>query len=163
MFYHSSGFCYNCYYHHSICNCFVLQYFSVFTMVTMAPTLIGLPATSGQYDLDLPPLLMPKYTIGVVGLTTVLQQQPQSQMPLQAYANYAMGPPKVCFSFRVELLTNFLKGIDICSGVCFLLSSNAECHIHQWGLNHWGLHHCSLLEHTHIRHICSLVMVIGPC
>ena len=37
---------------------------------------------------------------GSVGLFTVLQQQkPQSQMPSQAYANYAMGPPQVSFLF----------------------------------------------------------------
>ena len=39
----------------------------------------------------------------LVGLTTVPQQyQPQSQMPSKAYANYAIGPPQVSFSFRVE-------------------------------------------------------------
>ena len=33
--------------------------------------------------------------------------------------------------------------------------------IHQWELNHWGLHHCGPSEHTHGRHMCILVMVIG--
>ena len=59
---------------------------------------------------------------GVVGLTTVPQQQPPSQMHLQAYANYAMGPPQVDFSFRVEppsVLYCYMFGA--CSGVCFLL------------------------------------------
>ena len=32
----------------------------------------------------------------------VPQQQHLSQMPLQTYANYAMGPPQIGFSFRVE-------------------------------------------------------------
>ena len=58
--------------------------------VTMTPTLIGLPATSSKHDMVLPPLLMPRDTRSVVGLATVLQQQPQSQMPLQDYANYSM-------------------------------------------------------------------------
>ena len=40
---------------------------------------------------------------------------------------------------------------------------HAGCLIHQWGLSHWGLHYCSLLDHTHGRHMCSLVMVFGPC
>ena len=54
---------------------------SLFWMVTMAPSLMGLPA-----------VLTPRNSWGVVGLATVVQQQPPSQMPLQAYANYAFGP-----------------------------------------------------------------------
>ena len=38
---------------------------------------------------------------GDVGITTVLQeQQPQSLMPSQLYANYSMGPPQVSFLFQ---------------------------------------------------------------
>ena len=40
----------------------------------------------------LPPPLIPWDTRGVIGLATVLQQLPQSQMPFQAYVDYAMGP-----------------------------------------------------------------------
>ena len=69
--------------------------------VTMAPFLMGLQAMLGQHDVILPPLLILRDSGGVVGLTPVTQQQPQPQMPLQAYANYAMGPPQVSFSFRV--------------------------------------------------------------
>ena len=36
------------------------------------------------------------------------QQPPQYQMPSQAYANYAMGPLQVSFSFRVEPPNDFL-------------------------------------------------------
>ena len=44
-------------------------------------------------------------------------------MPLQAYAKYAMGPPQVGFSFRVEPLTVlYFYMFVVCSGVCFLLS-----------------------------------------
>ena len=57
----------------------------------MAPSLMGLPATSGQYDVVLPPLVTLRNSGGVVGLANVPQQQPQSQMPFQAYASYAMG------------------------------------------------------------------------
>ena len=39
---------------------------------------------------------------------------------------------------------------------------HAGCHIHPWELNCWGLHHCNPLEFTHSRHMCNLVMVIGP-
>ena len=89
----------------------------------MAPSLMGLPTTSGQYAVVLLLLLTPRHSGGVVGLATVPQQQPLSKMPLQAYANYAMDPPQVGFSFRVEpptILYFYMFGV--CSGVCFLLS-----------------------------------------
>ena len=69
------------------------------SMVNMAPSLVGPSATSGQHDMALSPLLKPRYSGGVVVLATVPQQQPQSQMPLQAFANYVMGPAQVGFSF----------------------------------------------------------------
>ena len=69
---------------------------------TMAPSLMGLPATLSQHDVVLPPLLTPKCPGGVIGLASVPQQQPPSSIPLQAYANYAMGSPQVGFLFRVE-------------------------------------------------------------
>ena len=44
-------------------------------------------------------------------------------MPLQAYVNYAMGPPQVGFSFRVEAPTILYFSMFVVSyGVCFLLS-----------------------------------------
>ena len=46
--------------------------------------------------------LRPRHSGGVIGLATVPQHQPPSHMLLQAYANYAMGPPHIDFSFRVE-------------------------------------------------------------
>ena len=98
----------------------------------------------------------------VVGLATVPQQHPPSQMLLQAYTNNAMGPPQVGFSFRVETPTTFY--IFWCLFWCMLpaFRCQARCHIHLLGLTHRGLHHCSLLELTHGRHMCNLVMVIGP-
>ena len=60
----------------------------------MAPTSMVFAAAFGQHDLVLPISLIPRDIIrGVVGFAIVPQQQPQSQMPSQAYANYAMGPP----------------------------------------------------------------------
>ena len=109
--------------------------------------------------------LTPRHSGGVVGLTTVQQQQPPSQMPLQAYANYAMGSPQADFSFRVQppTLPSFYIFIClvVCSGVCFLLSGamlDAIFTTHG-GSTHWGLYHCNPLELTHVRHICNLVMV----
>ena len=54
----------------------------------------------GQHDVVLlPPLILKDTVRGVVSLTIVLQQQPQSQMPSQIYANYAMGPSEMSFLF----------------------------------------------------------------
>ena len=61
----------------------------------------------GTQRLLVPPSLMLRDT-KVIGLTTVPQQLPQSQVPFQADANYAIGPPHVSVSFRVEYLTTFL-------------------------------------------------------
>ena len=90
--------------------------------VTMTSTLMELSVTLGQHDVFLPPPLMLRDTRGVVDLTKVLQHQPQFKMPLHGYANYAMSPAQVRFSFRVEPHTDSLICIGICSGVYFLLS-----------------------------------------
>ena len=46
---------------------------------------------------------------GYAGLTTLPQkQQPKLQMPPQTYANYAVGPSQISFSFRVEPFKNSL-------------------------------------------------------
>ena len=75
---------------------------SSLSLVTMAVSLMGLPATFGQHDVVLPPSLAPRYSGGVIGLASVPQQHPPSSMPLQAYANYAMGSPQVGFFFSIE-------------------------------------------------------------
>ena len=94
---------------------------SLLSTATMTPSLIWLPTTSGQHDMVLPPLLTLRHSGGIVGLATVLQQQPPSQMPLQT--NYAMDPPQVGFSFRVKSPTmlHFCM-FGVYSGACFLLS-----------------------------------------
>ena len=73
--------------------------------VTVAPSLMVLPATLGQHEVVLPPPLMARGSRGVIGLASVPQQQTPSSMPLLVYANYAMGSPKVGFFFRVEPAT----------------------------------------------------------
>ena len=70
--------------------------------VKIAPIPVRLGAALGQHDVVLPQLLITRdITRVVVHLTTLLQQQPQSQMPSQAYTNYAyaMSPPYVNFLF----------------------------------------------------------------
>ena len=135
---------------------------SLLMPVTMAPILMGHPATSGQHDVVLLPSLTLRNSGGVVGLATVLQQPPQSQMPLQACANYVMGPLQVVFSFRVEPPTIFLYVLvfvmvyALCFQVPFWMPYSPM------GFNHWGLHHCNPFELTYGRHKCNLSMVIGP-
>ena len=92
--------------------------------VTMVPSLMGLPAMLDQCDVFLQLLLAVRDSEGVVGLATVLQQQPQSQMPLQAYADYAMGPPHVSFSFRVEPPGTFY----MCWCLFWCMLSAFRCH-----------------------------------
>ena len=72
---------------------------SITTTVTVAPT-TGYLAIFGQHDVVLPPQLILRDTMrGSVGLANVLkQQQPQSHMPSEAHAKYAMGPPELSFS-----------------------------------------------------------------
>ena len=79
----------------------------------MTPSLMGLPAIAGQHDVVLPPLLTPRHSGGVVGLDTVPQQQPPSQISLQDHANYAMVPLQVGFPFRVKPPT-------ICIFICLV-------------------------------------------
>ena len=55
------------------------------SLVTMTPSLMGLPATLVQHEIVLPPPLIPRGTGGVIGLASVPQQQPPSSMPLLAY------------------------------------------------------------------------------
>ena len=97
---------------------------SLLSTVTMAPSLMGLPVTSGQHDVVLPPLLTLRHSGGVLGPATAPQQQPLSQVPLQSYADYAMGPLQVGFSFRVEPPTICIFMFGVCSGVYFLLSGS---------------------------------------
>ena len=54
----------------------------------------------------------------------MLHQLPESKKPLQAYANYAIGPPQVSFSFRVEPGTNLSIYVGVCYAVCFLFSGS---------------------------------------
>ena len=92
----------------------------------------------GQCDVVLQPQLILKGTMrGSTGLMPL--QQPQSQMPSQAYASYAMCPLQVNFSFRVEHLPVYVmywyqlwclpSAFRFPCGYC----------VHLWGLKHWGL------------------------
>ena len=77
-------------------------------------------------------------TRGVVGLGTVLQQLPQSQMPFQACFNYTMGPPQVSFSFRVDPSTNLSMYVGACYGVCFLFGGSPVDAIFTYGAQPLG-------------------------
>ena len=121
---------------------------SSLSSITMAPSLMGLPAILGQCDVVLPPLLTLRCPGGIIGLASVPQQQPPSSMPLQAYANYAMGSQVGFFS---EFSLPLFCILYVWCLFCCLLSTfrcHTGCHIHSLGLNHWGLHHCNPLEST---------------
>ena len=61
-------------------------------------TTVTILTDSGKNDVVLPPPLIQVDTVkDVAGSTTVPQPQPQSQIPSQAHANYAMGPSWVNF------------------------------------------------------------------
>ena len=72
------------------------------------------------------------------------QQQPQSQMPSQAYANYTMGAPQVSFLFQSLAFHQFIMlYFGACYGVCFLLSgSYVDTMLTNGGLNHWSSQYC---------------------
>ena len=108
--------------------------------VTVAPSLMGLPATLGQHDVVLPPLLTLRCSGGVIGLATVSQQQPPSPIPFQAYANYAMGSPWVGFFFSELSFPPFCILYVCCLFWCLLSTFRCHngCHIHPWGAQMLG-------------------------
>ena len=71
------------------------------TTPMMITTPLGLAAPLGKWDVVLPaPLILKDKMRDIVCFASLLQQQPQSQIPSQAYANYDMGPPQVSFLFQ---------------------------------------------------------------
>ena len=92
---------YHCYDYDSSSDCCVFWYVVPSLNGYQGPLLDEASSNIGQHDVFLLPPVTPRHS-GDVGLATVPQQQPPSQMPLQAYANYAMGPQQVGFSFRAQ-------------------------------------------------------------
>ena len=85
-------------------------------------------------------------------------------MPSQVYANYAMVPPQVSFSFRVESSIDFLCHVlvsVIIFAFCFQVPMLLPCSV--VGVNPLGFQHCNPSEHTLGRHICLLLMACSPC
>ena len=69
--------------------------------VSVAPTSKGLAAALAKNDVVLqPPLIMADTVKGVVGLATMLLQEPQSKMPSQAYMSNSMSHSQVYFLFQ---------------------------------------------------------------
>ena len=129
----------------------------------MAPSLMGLPTTLGQHDMVLLPPLIMRCSGGVLGLASVPQQQPPSLMPLQAYANYAMGSPQVGFFFRVEHPA-ILYVICLISVLVSAFYFQVPCWMPYSPLRAQPLGFSALqpLGVYHGRHMCNLMMVIGP-
>ena len=137
---------------------------SSMSSVTVAPSLTGFPVSLDQHGMvPLPPLML-RGSGGVLGSVSVPQQQtPSSMLPL-AYANYANGSPQVGFFFRVEPPTILYLIYVWCPFCCLLFTFRCRvgCHIHLWGLNLWFCTLATLWSLQHGRHMCNLVMVIGP-
>ena len=93
--------------------------------VTVAPSLMGLPATFGQCEVVQPPPLMLRGSGGVLALPVCHSSNLPSLMPLLVHANYAMGSPHVGFFFRVEPPT-ILYIICWCPFWCLLSLSGAK-------------------------------------
>ena len=126
------------------------------------PLLDGDSAMSGQHDVVLVSPLALRDSRGVVGLATVLQQQPQSEMPLQASANYTMGPLQVGCSFRVEPPTTFLYVLVSVLVYAFCFQVPYWIPYSLMESQPLGFAPLQLLELTGGRHMCNLMMVIGP-
>ena len=142
----------------------MLQYFISPHNIDHGPTSMGLPAMSGQHDVVLPLLLMPKghkrYCWPCHWAAAAVSVPEASSDICQLCHGFS-----ACkFLFQIWASHQFAYNYW-CLFWCMLsaFKYHAGCHIHQWGLNHCSLHHCSLLEHIHSRHMCSLVMVINPC
>ena len=69
--------------------------------ITIALPYMRLAAALSQHDVVLPATTDPMgYNKGWVSLTIMLQEQPQSQMPSQVYASYAMDPHQMRLLFQ---------------------------------------------------------------
>ena len=131
--------------------------------VTMAPSLMGLPTILGQCEVAEPPPLMLRGSGGVVGLASVPQQQPPSLMPLLAYANYAMGSPQVGFFFRVKppIILHIICLVSILVSAFYFQEPSWMPYL-PIGAQPLGFAPLQPFGVTHGRHVCNLVMVIGP-
>ena len=128
-------------------------------MVMLVPTSVG-QRTLGEHDVDLMPQFISRNRLkGSFCLATMLHtQQPQCQMPSQAYTNYVLVSPQVMFSFRVEPYTNSLCHMLVSVmvfAVCFQLPMWLSCSPMR--------QHCNLSQYTLVRHLCLLVVVCEPC
>ena len=113
--------------------------------------------TSAQHYVVLPSQLIPRDTVrDSVGLTNMPQQQSQSQMPSQAYANYAMGPLQASFSFRVESPTN--SSIVVCYDYCFMLSDAHVAAMFPNGSSIIGVCGATTLQSIPLAGICASLL-----
>ena len=121
---------------------------SSLSLVTMAPSLMGLPITLGQHDLVLLPPLTPRCSGHVLGHASVPWAATSTfdasvrPMPIMPWA-FCTGR----FLFQSWAFLSFCILYVWCLFWCLLSTfrCHAGCCIHPWGLNHWGLHHCNPL------------------
>ena len=124
-------------YHHDSCTCSLL----------CGPD-------DGQ-DVVLLPQLFSRDTLrGSAGIMHLPQQPPQSNVPSQAYAKYAIGPLQVSFSFRVESPNNSYI-MCLVSVMVFAFRFQCGCCVHLWRLNIWSLHCTTNLQRLPLAGICA--------
>ena len=126
--------------------------------------MMGFPVSLDQCGVVQPLPLMPRGSGSVIGPASVPQQQPPSLMPLLAYANYAMGFPQVAFFFRVEPPTIlYIKCLVSILVSAFYFQVLSWMLYSPMGAQPLGLAPLQPFGVYHDRHMCNLVMVIGPC
>ena len=122
--------------------------------------------SSGQHDMVvLPSWLIPREAMrGSDGLTTMPQQQPQSQMSSDAYANYTMGLQQVIFSSRIQPLID-----SICHMLLSIMGFTFTFQFPMWvphspiGAQPLGFATLQPFSDTLGRYMCLSVMVHSPC
>ena len=107
---------------------------SSLSVVTMAPSLMELPATSGQHDVVLPPPLTPRHSGSVFGLATV---PTTATSILDASSGLCHGSSTGRFLFQSWTSHYFVYYMFV-SLLVSAFRCHAGCCIHLWGLNHWG-------------------------
>ena len=96
-------------------------------------TFVGKMTIHHQEMVLQPHLILRDTMRGAANLTNMPQQQcPQTQIPSQAYVNYAMGLLQVGFSFRVEAPKNFLFHV-LMTVLVFMLSCSYVVAVFTYG------------------------------
>ena len=125
------------------------------TMIAMLASISGPEIIRSAWCVSATTFDSKGYNEGSVGLIAMSQYlQTQCQMPCQAYASYAMGPPQAHYSFRFEHPIG-----SLCHVLVSVLVFAFYFQVPMWlscspmGDQLWGLRHHNPSEYTFGRHI----------